>query len=354
MRFYFLLFMVFFAFCESKAGIEDILACQERASGTKLILGNTRSKGGVLGDLAGVFGMDAADFTHQRSFKGEGKIVSVDLIQAAKVDGKKIKHHIQCDLLTVDMPVALKRFGVPTTAYFEWVPSVSDDPSNPPAMPILLPTLEKMFHVLAPGGTVIIDHFAYSFYLPGKFPDALKKLREYGVDMEYMRRHVNPSITPFLPNVPDGKVSEALQNADPFTLHMSMRERLDLTQLFMCEDMKQKDPTANPITQYMDAQTNPDAAVTAAHKTAEVLNKGYDEIVMYLKDQVRKKISADTIRDTFEYFYYMASRGSKVVKMMEKIGYEAVSGPHYFDVNPFNGRRHAHLFYGRIPTSDLE
>ena len=207
----------------SFSGREQILALKEEAGAT-LVVGNVRRQGGMEPHMARIVGQEEADFTHRHSFKD---VTSLDV--APKGVRFKCKH-VQADFLTVErrsLPAHLQ------TIFFEWFPSACSEEGSPKVnQPVLLSALRRAFELLPPGGHLVVDHFPYTKYLEGDPKAALMRLVRESTNSSFVRENIlTPMSAVAAIERPVGMVSHLLQAADPFTIHISMREKTDMVLL---------------------------------------------------------------------------------------------------------------------------
>lgn len=337
--------LAFPSFCFS--GKEEILALKE-AEGSTLVVGNVRRQGGLQPGMAEIVGQREADFTHRHSFRD---VTSLDV--APKGVTFKLSH-IQADFLTVErerLPSGLR------TIFFEWFPSSCSMLESPHLnQPLLLPALRHAFELLPAGGHIVVDHFPYAKYLEGDPKGALSRLLREGTERTFIRENIlTPMSAVAADERPLGMVSHLLQRTDPFTLHISLREKADITQACMVEKLRLEG--SDPTTAYGDTASNPGAAVRAARQIAPIVFPGleieaaYRRTIAHLSTHGRSVDEHESIVSLWEMFYFMEARRDGMLRALREIGFEVSDDfLQYFEVNPFNRRHHAWIFHARKPS----
>ena len=113
------------------------------------------------------------------------------------------------------------------------------------------------------------------------------------------------------------------------------------------------------VTEYKDTASSPEAALHAARQIAPIVFPGieadaaYQRTIAYLVTHGQSVDDRQAIVSLWEIFYFMESRGERMLNTLREIGFDVPDDSlQYFEVNPFNKRRHAWIFHARKPSAE--
>ena len=329
--------------------INGSITCEDPA--LNLVVGNCRRPGGLKESYARLVEQDRADFTHTQSF--EGQVISVDI---CPLQPHLIRYpHVTIDFANAtphDILSKLKKH--PSVVFLEWFPSCVTETPGQNITPLILPALKNAFAILSPGGKLIIDHSPYTISLPDSSTDAFKSLKE---KVKANNLHVRKAM-PSPERLSDvGIVSQSLQIADPFTIHICRQEKNELRNYLIFRIKESSKPFDDTKCLFIKGKCQTISELITVFSSA--LGMEMNELMSRISNGIlysAKGIHEEEqgYSDLFEQQYYMKTRAPLIVAALQDIGFVVKDNAiQYHEINPYNRRKLAWLISARKPAAVL-
>ena len=279
-----------------------------------IIVGNNRTAGLMLKEIAPIVKQSEADFTYENiPFFQEKRVISIDT-EPCVTDNE----HIQADFITTQVFASASQ----DTVIFEWFPPASKDTvTNPKATHFTTEALKKAFAILKPGGCLLIDNHPF-FALTGANEIATQIHNPFalilGID-EY------------------AKIQAAIGDPHykPERGVTFYSEEAFLNSLKLVGTIFKQDETTirNTLKSLTDAAYN--------HLVAHAINNLLETILQSPQGYM------------FLWGYHAYARATLMKKCLEKIGFD-ISGAQveFVEENPFNKRKWACLIRAVKPVNN--
>ena len=332
-------YFIDFTFFQCPPPIQQIKPADLKNGNFSLIVGNRRGpSSGTNSTISGIVKENEADFSHTKSFPLT-KVVSVDI---GALPDKQGFQHIKADWLELKVPS-----NSVSNILFEWFPSCMLDTWQR----LLYDAVKKGFDCLRPDGQLFVDLQPYTCTLPS---DPETALRDYLEEkrLEMVGKAGFTLVSPEKRTA--GVCSRLMQNYDPFTMHFSRNEKLQILEEFLTKIGEYVDLGSDF---QPDKATNLDAAEAAITYLTTIFKTSKEALYKQIGDELN---NPDTTVATsspeylmFEWIYGMLSRKQGMLKALIDMGYKDPEST-YYGVNPFNGRCHAWIISATKSTTPAE